>query len=264
MIAAWFFALIKPLKETTAKTEKEYDDEAAVARTLQQRLDEKKKAEDRKIYLEGQLAYFRQRYRNLRFGDIGSDPGNLTDAQRSARIAAWRAQLNEFYAGYNNTLRATLVSIANETGVTINIAPPKVDAPPRAPEDVTIPATGFFRPTSNTNNGALNTTVTGSLSNIMRFFNRINYSQVLMVIGTVKLEDASTGGSTPQGGSGAATPVATTAGGRNPIRASFNVTPYLLAAGEGVKLGAGTAAPAAGGPPGSTPTSPPTGPPPSD
>jgi hypothetical protein len=78
MIAAWFFALIKPLKETTAKVEKDYDDEAAVARTLQQRLDEKKKAEDRKIYLEGQLAYFRQRYRSLSFGDIGDNPASLT------------------------------------------------------------------------------------------------------------------------------------------------------------------------------------------
>jgi hypothetical protein len=146
-------------------------------------------------------------------------------------------------------LRATLVSVANETGVTINVAPPKVDAPPRAPEDVVIPATGFFRPTSNTANGVLNTTVTGSLSNIMRFFNRINYSPVLMVIGTVKLEDASTGASTGQSGSGPETAVATTAGGPNRIRATFSVTPYLLAAGQGVKLGAATTAPAAGGPP---------------
>jgi hypothetical protein len=249
MIAAWYFALIKPIKERTERTVKSYDEEAAVANTLQQKLDDLKKAEDRKVYLEGQLAYFRLRYRNLRFGDIGTDPANLTEAQKGARIAVWRAQLNEFYSGYNDALRRTLVSVANETGVDINIPPPKVDAPPKAPEDVVIPATGFFRPTSNTNNGALNTTVTGSLSEIMRFFNRINYSPVLMVIGAIKLEDASAGGTNAgQGGSsGAPTPALTTADGQNQIRATFSVTPYLLAAGEGVKLGAGTA-PAAGAP----------------
>jgi hypothetical protein len=246
MIAAWFFALIKPLKERTAKTQQEYEARRAVAETLPAKLAAQKQAEDRRVYLEGQLAYFRLRYRNLQFGDIGTDMATATPLQKAARIQAWRAMLNEFYAGYNNSLRTTLVNVANQTGVTINIAAPKVDAPPRAPEDLVIPANGFFRPTSNTNNGVLNASVTGSLSNVIRFFNRVNISPILMVIGTLKLDSASAA-ATPGGQGGppnAATGTAATlaAGGPNQITATFSVTPYLLAAGSGVTLSAGAAA----------------------
>jgi hypothetical protein len=254
MIAAWFFALIKPLKERTATTEQQYQARRAVAETLPTKLAAQKQAEDRQVYIEGQLAYFRQRYRNLQFGDIGTDPANLTPLQKAARIQAWRAMLNEFYAGYNNTLRTTLVNVANQTGVTINIAAPKVDAPPRAPEDLVIPANGFFRPTSNTNNGVLNASVTGSLTNVMRFFNRVNISPILMVVGTIKLDSANAGANTagsPGGGATEVTTAGAATGEPNQITATFSLTPYLLAAGPGVNLTVGSAA--AGAAPGAAP-----------
>jgi Na+-transporting methylmalonyl-CoA/oxaloacetate decarboxylase gamma subunit len=255
MIIAWFVRLIKPLKERTATVQQQYTERKAVADTLPTKLAAQKQAEDRTVYLQGQLAYFRSRYRNLQFGDIGTDMATATPLQKAARIQAWRAMLNEFYAGYSNSLRTTLINVANQTGVTINIASPRVDAPPRAPEDLVIPANGFFRPTSNSNNGVLSASITGSLPNIMRFFNRINISPILMVIGTIKLDSANAGGGA--GGAGG-TPGATnvnlaTTGEPNQITATFTVTPYLLAAGSGVTLSAGgataTGAPGAPGAP---------------
>jgi hypothetical protein len=137
-----------------------------------------------------------------------------------------------------------------------------VDAPPRAPEDLAIPANGFFRPTSNSNNGVLSVTVTGTLTNVMRFFNRVNISPILMVVGTLKLDSAS-GGTTPGGTGGfggppGSAPAANVATGEpNQITATFTLTPYLLAAGPGVTLTAGGAAAATGAAPGVPPTGPP-------
>ena len=84
-----------------------------------------------------------------------------------------------------------------------------------------------------------------------------------MVIGTLKLDSANAA-TTPGGQSGApgspdGTATTVAVGEPNQITATFTVTPYLLAAGEGVNLTAGAAAapgaPAEGGPP----TGPPSG-----
>ncbi len=50
MIAAWFFALIKPLKEKTAQTQQEYQARKTVADTLPAKLAAQKQAEDREVY----------------------------------------------------------------------------------------------------------------------------------------------------------------------------------------------------------------------
>jgi hypothetical protein len=286
MTAAWYFMLIKPQTERMTKAENDLQARRTIANRMATALDEQKKSEDRLKYLDAQLFYFRQRYRSLPFGDIGTDPANLTDLQRANRINAWRRWLNEYYSDYYDSLRGSLISIAQETGVDINAGSPRIDAPPKAPEDLVIPPTGFFRPASNTNNGVLNITVTGSLDNILRFFTRVNYSPILMVIGNVKLDIA--GGNNQGGQQGAPSGPPGATGQPNALLASnttdptqppnltatFTVTPYLLASGEGAKLQTGVAnlaQPAAGtvptGPPGSTPTGPPgttpSGPPPS-
>jgi hypothetical protein len=242
---------------------------------MAQALADLKKSEDRRAYLDSQLIYFRQRYRSLPFGDIGADAASVTEIQRTNRIASWRNWLNEYYSNYYDALRGSLVGIARETDVIINVPPLKIDAPPRAPEDVVVPGNGFFRPASNSNNGVLSATASGSLENIMRFFTRVNYSPILMVIGNVKIDVAgnnnSQGGQSgsPSGAPGAsgqpnALLATSTTDPRQPtLTATFTITPYLLASGEGAKLQTGVAnlaQPATGGPPGG-PGGPPGGPP---
>jgi hypothetical protein len=215
MVAAWGTLLVKPQKAAIAQAQTDYQASKAIADRLPQAIADKTKAEDRRAYLRGQMAFFRQRYRSLYFGAI-NDPNPAV--QKAARIVAWRRWQNEYFNDYGIVLRQELINVANATGVTINTAV-KVTAPPRAPEEVAVPAYGLFKPTG----GALSLTITGTLSDIMQFFNRINQSSILMLVDrNVRLE-----GYSPE------------------IKATFSVTPYLLASGPGVALGTGTAGAAA-------------------
>jgi hypothetical protein len=218
MVFAWGTMLVKPQNAAIAKAQTDYQASKTVADRLPQAIADKTKAEDRRAYLRGQIAFFQQRYRSLRFGDINStDPVR----QKSEREIAWRRWQNEYFNDYGIALRQELINVANSTGVTINTAV-KVVAPPRAPEEVAVPAYGLFKPTG----GALAITITGTLSNIMQFFNRVNQSSILMLVDrNVRLE-----GYSPE------------------IKATFSLTPYLLAAGPGVTLGTGTPGAAAAAP----------------
>jgi hypothetical protein len=156
-----------------------------------------------------QVNVFRQRFRSLNF-DLSST--------QNAREITFRRYLNEYYTDYGIELRRQLIQVADESGVVIQTAI-KVQTPPQNPEDVVAPPSGFLKPLDG---GTIAVTVTGALPNILKFFERINQSEILMTVGSsgsagVRLENAS--------------PF---------IKASFTVTPYLLASGPDAGLPAAT------------------------
>lgn len=161
----------------------------------------------------GELAYFRTRYRSL--------PLDLTNP--GATEASFVRYLNEYSSGFGLRARTQLIRAADESGVVIN-TDIKVDAPPQNPEDVQSPPSGFLKPQT----APLDVTITGSFDSLLRFFQIINRSEILMAVGNVKLE-----GTSPE------------------IKATFTLTPYLLVSGPSANVspiaGLGAApAPAAG------------------
>ena len=224
MVVAWSQLLIKPQNVAIAKADAEYKASKTIADRLPTALSEQIKAEDKRDYLKGQLAFFRGRYRHLEFGDIKSKDADVASA---ALELSWKRWMNEYFNDYGQALRQELVDAANETGVTINTSV-QVVAPPKTPEEAAqlIPSNGLLKPTG----GALKVSVTGALSNILQFFNRINRSSVLMVVD----RDIKLTGFAPE------------------TTATFSATPYLLASGPGVSLNA--SAPAAGGEAGASAT----------
>jgi hypothetical protein len=237
--------VVKKQREQIAATQASYERSLAVAKRLPEALAAQRKAEDAKAYVATQLAFFRQRYRSLPFGALEatqlSDAEKRLDADKQAallvanRNIAWRRWMNEYASGYGVALKRELEDAANSTGVTLKTQI-KVGNPPRAPEEAVPPANGLFRPTG----GALPITVSGSLGNIMQFYNRINQASILMLVGS----DIKFSGASPN------------------ITGTFSITPFLLASGNGAPITAGAAAAAApaGGPGGASP--PPGGAPP--
>jgi hypothetical protein len=256
MIAAWYFVLIKKQKEDLASLQGQITTRQGNADRLAKALADAQKAQDRLGYLQSQIGFFRNvRYRSLKFDDINAsgDAG----LQKAARIATWRRWLREYFTEYGLALAKTLQDYANDAGVVINTTS-KINAPPKAPEEVAVPPNGIFKPAGD---APLSVTITGPLENVIRFFDRINTSNILMMIGTIKLESAAAGGAS--GGPGAAagggantTPVGLRPGVSPRLMASFNLTPYLLASGKDVDAagGGGSAAPPASTAP-SAPTS---------
>lgn len=154
-----------------------------------------------------ELEYFRRRYRSLRF--------DLPPAANApARLNTWRGYMNEYAFNYGVEVRRQLINAANETGVVLNTSL-KVDAPPQVPENVVAPPSGFLKPVTG---GNMTVDVTGDLGSILRFLERVNRSPILMTVGAIKLEGASP-----------------------TIRATFTITPYLVATGPSIKLPAGAA-----------------------
>lgn len=235
MSAGWFFVLVRPQREEIARVQTEYDERKAKADSLPTALEKERQSKDKLEYLKGQLFFFRGSdesrsvnglYRRLYIGDIeGTSPLNQRDRQE-----AWRAWMNEYHYAYGPELGRELLRAAADypTGqapVLLTLPAIKVDDPPQRPEDVKAPANGLLKPLSATNNGELELVVTGTFQNILRFLERLNRSPFLMVIGNIKFE-----GYAPN------------------LKATFKITPYLVAAGKGVKLTAtgGAAAPAPG------------------
>lgn len=256
MSAGWFFVLVRPQKEEIAKADTEYTTLKGKAGKLKGALDEERKAKDKLEYLKGQLTFFRGSevsegtgglYRRLYFGAIDG----TTELNTAARQATWRQWMNEYHYAYGPTLRFELNRIARAAGVKLETSVIKVDDPPQKPEDVKAPNNGLLKPLSATNGGVVNVTITtdpntGSFGNILRFLELVNHSEILMVVGNIKLE-----GYSPQ------------------LKATFPLTPYLIAAGPGIKLTAASALPGGGSTPpgegtpspdGTSPTTPPTSP----
>ena len=237
---AWFMLLVRPQKEQLTKTQATYDSRKQLADGLQKALAAQRKSEDELIYAQDQMQFLtgtaqrKGRFRSLYFGDINGD----SDANKAARLVTWHRWLNEYYSGFGIALSNELIRIAQQSGVVLKTTSKiQVDAPPRNPEDVKPPAHGFMVPLSNSNGGALSVTITGDLSHILQFFDGINQSSILMVVGNVKL-----------------------AGYSPLITATFTLTPYLLATGPGA-VSTATAAPAAPAPPSAMPGGAPDAPP---
>jgi len=203
--------------------------QSATAKKLEASLTAQKIAEVNKDLAERQVAVFRQRFRSLNY-DLASSPG--------AREATFRRVLNEYFTDYGVELRRELIQAADESGVIINTSV-KVQTPPQNPEDVVAPPTGFSKPLDS---GTMAVTITGTLPDILRFFERINQSEILMTVGS----SAQTG-----------LRLENTVGNASVIKASFTLTPYLLATGPDAALptgGATSGAAPTGGPSGA-PTS---------
>lgn len=222
MAAAWGLALNRPLLENIAKEQQRYQDRSAVANKLPQALIDQTKAEQQKVYVQNQLAFFQQRYRHLDF-DYGSatDPKEVQD---SKKIQTWKRFMNEYFADYGLSLKNELLNAANASGVSINTTI-KISPPPKVPEELPPTPPGFLTPIDGAGN-TLAVTIVGTYPSIIDFFNRINTSTILMAISPVKLE-----GTSPS------------------IKATFTVTPFLVQTGPAVKVapsgGAAPAAPAA-------------------
>ena len=198
--------LLKPTRAAITADQSKYQSLKTEADGLPKAQEDQRKAEDKTDYLRTQLTFFRQRYRTLNFGDI-----NGTSAVQIAnRQIAWRRWLNEYFSDYGLAVQTELVTAARQTGVVLN-SQINVGAPPAAPEQVIVPANGLFRPTGN----PLEVSVSGPLPSIISFFDRINDSSILFMVGRdLKLE-----GESPN------------------ITATVSITPYLLAAGIGAPIG---------------------------
>ncbi|HEX8551115.1 MAG TPA: hypothetical protein VF681_06110 [Abditibacteriaceae bacterium] len=238
MVLGWLIVLMRPQQEKIAAVQKEYNERKTEADKLPGNLVAQRAAEDKQRYVEGQLAFFRGdaqsrwqgRYRTFVFSELG-DPASETPEQKALRIGVWRRQLREYFSEYGEALRATLIRAANATddprdGKKFVLSTSvKVDAPPKAPEDVTVPPNALMKPTGATGGGALSVTVTGSFNEIKNFFTRINREPILFNISNVKLAGVSPN-----------------------IATSFTITPYLLATGPGAKVNVAAPAPAEGAP----------------
>lgn len=233
IVLAWYFVFLRPQQESRAQVQKDLDTQRSLAARQKDAVNEQRKAEDRLAQLNGQLQFFRKRYRSLYFGELGSDYASETVIQRANRETAWRNWMNTYYSGLGPSLSQELIAVANATGVEINTNV-LIEAPPKAPEEVALPPNGLLKPVSSgaagaapaapaapaaggaapaAGAGSINVTVTGTLPDILSYFTRLNTTQTLMTIGAVKLETVS------------ATPTR--------IRATFSATPYLLASGPG-------------------------------
>ena len=226
MIVVWklkFYDDVTNKLDKIVGKEGTYPAQVAIADKLDANLKAEAIAKEQLILSKEQLEYFRQRFRALPFNLVNDGSRNRT----------WIGYMNEYFADYGLEMRRQLVSAADETGVVLNTAL-KVDAPPQMPENVTAPPSGFLKPVTG---GIITVDVTGALPDILRFLERVNRSPILMTVGAIKLEGASP-----------------------TIKATFTITPYLIASGPSVQL---QPPPAAAGTPadGATPTDPPATPP---
>lgn len=184
---------------------------------LKDNLKSLKIAQNNLTFASDQTNVFRQRFRSLAF-DLPPEP----DA--GPRVATWRRYLNEYNSDYGVELRRVLIQAADESEVIISTSV-KVAAPPQNPEEVVTPPAGFLKPLSTT---SVSVQASGPLNNVMRFLERINQSEVLLTTGStgsvgIKVEAAPLG-----------------------VRATFNITPYLVATGPAAQLPAPAAAPSTG------------------
>ena len=236
IVLAWYFVFLRPQQETRALAQKELSTQVAAAQGQKNAVIAKRKAEDRLAQLNGQMRFFRQRYRGLYFGQLGTDYASESAIERANREAVWRNWMNTYYSGLGPSLSQELIAVANRTGVQIDTSV-LIEAPPRAPEEVAPPSNGLLKPVSGGaagtrsrdraapaasapggasaagTGGSISVNITGTLPNILTYFSRLNTTQTLMNIGAVRLETVS---SVP-----------------TRIRATFTATPYLLASGPG-------------------------------
>ena len=212
MVLVWKFRFYDNTVSQLNTTNASYATEKANADKLAPTLKSALLAQQRLALAQGELDYFRTRYRSLPF-DLTESP--VTG--QGPRNATWRRYLNEYSSGSGEYVSGfgieavrQLKRAADESGVVIksNI---KVSAPPQNPEDVVNPPSGLLKP----QDAPLAVSVTGTFGSILNFFQIINRSEILMVIGNVKMA-----GTSPN------------------ITATFTITPYLLVSGPSAQASA--------------------------
>lgn len=205
MVLVWKFRFYDQVVSRLATTNGTYRTEKANADKLAPTLKSALLAQQRLGLAQGELDYFRTRYRSLPF-DLTETP----ISGQGPRNATWTRYLNEYASGFGLEARRQLIRAADESGVQIKTNV-KVDAPPQNPEDVVNPPSGLLKPQA----APLAVSVTGTFGSILNFFQIINRSEILMVIGNVKMA-----GTSPN------------------IEATFTITPYLLVSGPSAQAAA--------------------------
>ena len=223
MVLVWKFKFYDTVVSELATTNTSFDTEKATADKLAPTLKAALLAQQRLGLAQGELEYFRTRYRSLPF-----DLSESAVSGQGPRNATFVRYLNEYASGFGLAARSQLIRAADESGVQIK-TDIKVEAPPQNPEDVVAPPSGLLKPQT----APLTVSVSGTFGSILNFFQIINRSEILMVIGNVKMEGVSPS-----------------------IVATFTITPYLLVSGpsrsqaaipgiDAARPGAAAAAPAA-------------------
>jgi hypothetical protein len=215
MIVVWKLKFYDDVTSRRDAAQKDLEAQTTIAKDLSKNLLAEAVAKDRVDLANRQLSYFQARFRSLDF--------DLTD--EFTRNRTWVGYMQEYYADYGLQMRRQLVQAAEDTNVVL-VTTLKVDAPPQLPEAVTPQNSGFMKPISG---GSITVDVTGAFADIVQFLRRINRSAILMSIGNIKMEGAS------------------------PLtKATFTITPYLVAKGKSIVLqapAAAAAAPVPGGDP---------------
>lgn len=185
-----------------------YNTAAGTAKGLEAALTAQKIAENNLGYAREETNAFRQRFRSLQFNVSGT---------KGQRDVTFRNYLNEYYSDYGVELRKELIQAADESGVVVRTSV-KVQAPPQNPEDVVTPTGGFLKPLTDQ---TMSIEAVGKLPNVIRYFNRINQSEILTTTGGgFRLENSNP----------------------NNVRVTFTLTPYLVASGPDALLPGGAAA----------------------
>jgi hypothetical protein len=229
MVAGWAMALVRPQDEKLAAAQAEITKLKGTAGTLQKAKQDLAAAVIQEVHLNSQISFFRERYRSFDFDDWDpsiTQPGATEEEKRKFRanearkVAVWRDYMRDMSYNYAPQLQGEILGAAIASGVQINkLDSIRTGAPPRGPEELTIPANGFLKPTGD---APLAMEISGSLDQILDFFRKIHQGEILKTVGkSLKLE-----GSSPN------------------VRASFTIQPYLVAKGRYVKVSA-AAAPAA-------------------
>jgi hypothetical protein len=212
IIVVWKLKFYDDVTSKLEQTNRDYETQSTTAKDLSKNLLAAAIAKDRAVLAKQELNYFRNRFRSLNF--------DLADEGRRNRT--WGGYMNEYFADYGLAMRRELVQAAQDANV-ILATKLQVDPPYQLPEEVVAPASGFLKPVTG---GTITVDIIGSLPNILAFLQRINRSAILMSVGTIKLE------------------------GPSPLtKATFTVTPFLVAKGPAVdalmapgSVGAGTGA----------------------
>lgn len=296
LIVGWYFLFVKPVELQREAVRKDYEARKAIADRLETAQIDQRKAEDRLVEVTGQLQFFRRLYRSLEFGAMGTDPASEDAVQKAERERTWRNWLREYFSNYPEALSATLQLKAAQSGVVLDdsVRNIKVDKPPQTPEEVAPPPNGFLKPAlvsagaqggggfgapsgissvsgppsgfggggiggggaATATAGAVAVRATGTLPQLIDFFQRLNNSPILMVVQNIKLDSSlgatnngnglGTTGLTPPsfGGFPGGAPQQQRQGpaGVPKVTATFNLVPYLLARGPGAPITSGGAA----------------------
>lgn len=236
LVLVWKFKFYDQVTAELAATNTEFEGFKTEAGNLEANLRAAALEEQKLALAQAQLEYFRVRFRSV--------PFDLRPEASGARDATWIRLLNEYYLNFGVAAREQLIRAADETGVIINTTI-KVQPPPQMPENVVSPPSGFLKPTTGAGtpeggaapaqpgqagaapapDGALAVSATGTYPDLLRFFDRISRSPIILVVGNLKLE-----GTSPA------------------TKATFTLTPYMLSSGPSAQVkappGAAGAAPA--------------------